>query len=174
MNKIQKSKISAKGGYASGGKYQNENSKFKISEKAFEFLEHTADLKIRAFGKSLKELFINMAKGMMSSMVDKPVFAAATAGSEINRTIKIASNDLEGLLIDYLSELLYLTDVNNEIYNNYEIKNLRLASGDCILNATVSGYKVKRFGLEIKAVTYSDLKIYRENKIWLAEVVFDI
>ena len=144
--------------------------------KKFEVLEHKADLKIRVFGKTKEELFGNAVLAMMESM--KPV---KEENEEQNKKeIKIKSLDLPALLVDFLSEVLYLTQVNKEVYDKIKFKKLSLpqpsaGEGRAELVAEVSGKKVKRFNQDIKAVTYHDLEIQeKENGSWQATILFDI
>jgi SHS2 domain-containing protein len=133
--------------------------------KQYEILEHPADLKIRAFGKTKEELFFNTLKGMTESL--KPEMGEMIA----KRTIKISSPDLGALLIDFLSEVLYLIQTNKEIYTNINFKKLT----DIDLEGELIGRKTKRFGEDIKAATYHDLDIHqKENGTWEATVLFDI
>ena len=81
--------------------------------KKFEILEHKADLKIRAFGKTKEELFLNMLLGMSESMNPE-----IEAGTRVKREIKIESLDLPALLVDFLSEALYQSQTNKEVYNS--------------------------------------------------------
>ncbi len=134
--------------------------------KKYELLEHTADLKIRAFGKTKGEVFTNMAIGMFDNIVDEDNLLK---DQQVERKIKIESVDLDSLLVDFLSQLLYLSDTNDEIYTDY-----RLNISDYKITGGIKGYKVKRIKLDIKAVTYNDLKIEEKDGQWLFEVVFDI
>jgi len=132
----------------------------------YEILEHLADLKIRAFGKNKKELFLNMLKGMVDSQ--KPEIE----DKKINkRKIEIKSIDLSNLLVDFLSEILYLSQVNREAYQNFKFKNF----SDKEVYGDLFGQKVKRFGEDIKAITYYSLDIHqRRDGVWEATVLFDI
>lgn len=141
-------------------KYSNENM------KEYELLEHTADLKIKAYGKDLPELFSNILKGMFENC--RPILD--NSQSSIDRKINIKSENLEALLIDFLSEALYLSDVNNEVYFQ---SNFKILTNNKLIGKIV-GKKVERLGLEIKAVTWYDLKVKKENNLWTAVVLFDI
>ena len=134
--------------------------------KKFEILEHKADLKIRAFGKTKAELFLNMLLGMIESQ--KPEIKE---NQKIKREIKIKSLDIEALLVDFLSEVLYLTQVNREIYNDIKFTKFT----DTELEGELIGQKIERFGEDIKGVTYHDLDIdQKENSVWKATVLFDV
>ena len=140
--------------------------------KEYEVLEHPADLKIRAFGRTQEELFSNMMKGMISGLRPEVKKSASRIQQvpEI-RDIKITSLDLETLLIDFLSEILYLIQTNREVYSNIEFKKI----SNTELEADLSSQRVERFGEDIKAVTYYDLDIHQEKDgNWEATVLFDI
>ena len=135
--------------------------------KKYEILEHKADLKIRAFGKDKPELFSNALGGMSESMkaeVKKPE-------KKFKREIKIKSADLPSLLVDFLSEALYLSQVQKEVFSDIIIKKFT----DKELEGVITGQKIERFGEDIKAVTYHQLEV-KQNKdgSWQATILFDI
>lgn len=133
--------------------------------KKYEILEHKADLKIRAFGKTKEELFQNALFGMSESM--KPEIKGKT---KTKRSIKIKSLDLPALLVDFLSEVLYLIQANKEIYKDIKFKKFT----NTRIEAELIGQKVERFGEDIKAVTYHGLEVKKVNDRWEAVVLFDI
>ena len=142
---------------------KNYNLKFKI-------LPHTADLKIRAFGKDLKELFENVIVGMQQALRPE-VKSHASLKAKIKRKIKIKSNDLSSLLVDFLSKINYLNEVNKEVYNSIRFINF----SNHELEGEISGKKVENFELIIKGVTYHGLDIHqRKDKTWEVTVLFDI
>lgn len=134
--------------------------------KKYEILEHTADLKMRAFGRTKEELFLNMLLGMTDSLRAE----IKKQKSKIKK-IKIKSLDLNNLLVDFLSEALYLTQINREIYTKINFKKFT----DIKLEGELIGQKVERFSEDIKAVTYHDLDVrQRKDGTWEAIVLFDI
>jgi len=131
----------------------------------YEILGHKADLKIRVFGKTKKELFLNAVLAMGESL--KP----NGKSSIVNRKIKVKSGNLETLLVDFLSEVLYLVQVNKEIYINVEFNKF----SDNEIETELSGQKVERFGEDIKAVTYHNLDVrQKEDDNWEATILFDV
>ncbi len=133
----------------------------------YEILEHKADLKIRVFGKTKEELFQNALLGMNESMK----FEARRPEEKTKREIKIKSLDLNALLVDFLSEALYLTQVNKEVYNEVNLKKFT----DSEIKGELIGQKVERFGEDIKAVTHHNLEV-KQNKegTWEVTILFDI
>ncbi|XOB42051.1 MAG: archease [Candidatus Nealsonbacteria bacterium] len=133
--------------------------------KKFEILEHKADLKIRAFGKNKEELFLNMLLAMTENQ--RPEILPG----KVKREIKISSPELSSLLVDFLSEVLYLTQVNKEVYSEVNFKKFI----DTGLKAELVGQKVESFGEDIKAVTYHSLDIHqKKDGTWQTTVLFDI
>ena len=133
--------------------------------KKYEILEHKADLKIRVHGKDKKELFENAMIGMFKSA------RYEKEDREMKRKIKVSSLDLPSLLVDFLSEALYLSEVNQEVYNNIQFTKF----GDKNLEGILLGKKLKRIGVVIKGVTYHDLDIHqKKDKTWQATILFDI
>ncbi len=143
----------------------------------YELIPHTADLKIRAYGMTLEELFCNSMKAMfaaahplskhISYTDEKPVIHKYNA----EHRVVVHADDQELLLIDFLSECLYLSDVHNEAYFDTRFTTLSQTEVDTI----IYGVAIDRFEIiEIKAVTYHDLELVQVNGIWQATIVFDI
>ncbi len=135
-------------------------------EKKFEFLDHPADLRIRAFGQNLEELFSNAALGMMTFLYPKKVDIKA---NETKENIKLKAKDLKALLVDWLSELLYLSDTKDCCYNEFNFDKLT----EDELEATTYGRRVKAKE-DIKAVTHHGLEVKQTNNGWEATIIFDI
>ncbi|OGZ19005.1 MAG: hypothetical protein A2175_01610 [Candidatus Nealsonbacteria bacterium RBG_13_42_11] len=135
--------------------------------KNYEILEHKADLKIRIFGATKEELFKNALLGMTESM--KP--ETKKPEEETKRQIKIESTDSAALLVDFLSEVLYLSQTNREAYSKVQFKKF----SDNQIEGELFGQKVERFGEDIKAVTHHNLDIHqKKDKTWEATILFDV
>lgn len=146
-------------------------------QKDFEQLPHTADIKLRVYGKTLKELFCNALNGMFQTVrpiapdcvikEDRVVCDSLTEKHEVH----VTAIDRDALLVDFLSEALYLSDAHNEAYFDATIHELDNQN----ISATLHGVKIKGFEVvEIKAVTHHDLRIEQIDDVWCADIVFDI
>lgn len=134
--------------------------------KKFEFLEHTADIKMKVLGKTKEELFQNALIGMQVALQPK----IQNKKSKV-KAIVVKSVDLSALLVDFLSEALYLIQVNQEIYNVIKFEKF----SDREIRVDLFGQKVERFGEDIKAVTYNNLEICQnKDKILEAIILFDV
>ena len=130
----------------------------------YEILEHKADLKIRAFGKTKEELFLNILLGMAESQ--KPEIKGE---EKIIRQINVKSLDSSALLVDFLNEVLYLSQVNKEAY--FDLKFKKFNNNE--IEGEIIGQKISKFGEDIKAATFHNLEI-SHNKTWQATLLFDI
>ncbi|MEW6686462.1 MAG: archease [Candidatus Edwardsbacteria bacterium] len=135
----------------------------------YEIIDHTADIGIRAFGKDLKKLFSTTAFGMFEILVDLNLVS-----ENITKSVVVEAEDLEQLLVKWLSELLYLYETKGIIFKRFEIKKItpqRLESNVFGENINPSKHQIKT---EIKNVTYHQLRVERTKDGWLAEVIFDL
>lgn len=137
----------------------------KQGQSEFEILSHPADLKIRAFGKTKKELFLNMLKAMTS------ILSTETGNLEERiRPLKVKSIDTASLLVDFLNEILYLTQVHREIYTDIKFKRLT----DQEIKGEMIGQPIDKFQEDIKAATYHGLEVQEKPEGWEATVLFDV
>lgn len=149
-----------------------------MNEPNFHLISHTADLKIEVRAGSLEQLFADCARAMFLAMKprvehpDRFQIKSDLACQKFScvREITIDETDRELLLVDFLSEALYLSDVYHETYLDAQVK----ISGNQ-LKARLSGVPVIGWDAShIKAVTYSDLVVEQCDMQWRACVVFDI
>jgi SHS2 domain-containing protein len=131
----------------------------------FEFLAHPGDLKLRARGRTLEELFANAATGMMTFLFGSDVGDAPPYRTE---TIEIEARDREALLVDWLSELLYRATSEYHAYMGFRIRELTATR----LKATVTAVAAEAVE-DIKAVTYHELSVREREGRWEATIVFD-
>jgi len=139
--------------------------------KNYEIFEHTADIGIRAYGKDLNEAFENAAMGMFDIITDlKKVKIVG------EYKILLESLDVEQLLIDWLSELLYIHTVQEIMLSSFKV-NIKEKEGKWVLMGSASGenYDEKKhpYHIEIKAVTHHILEIKKDDG-YKVQVLFDI
>lgn len=146
-------------------------------EKDFELLPHTADIKIRVYGTTLKVFFKNALVGMFQSINPKARSCSRQEQRLVcealpqRRAIDIEGSDREALLVNFLSQALSLSDIYNEAYFDIEIDTMT----DAVLKGTLLGVEIQGFeGVEIKAVTYHGLEMKKSDAGWQADIVFDI
>jgi len=139
----------------------------KKHAQKFKFLEHTADIKFQAFGKSVEDVFKNSALAMFNSMYDGKV-------KEIKSfKINVKGKDFESLLYNFLEELLFLFDSENFFVS--KIKNIKITK-DFKLSAEVFGDNTENYEvhLDVKAITYNEMFVKKQGNKFIAQVVVDV
>lgn len=85
--------------------------------------------------------------------------------------IRLEAVDSTALLIDFLSEVLSLTHTNKAIYPRAEFSEI----SETRLCAQVYGVRTDRFDRDVKAVTYHEANVIRdENGNYRTVIIFDI
>ena len=135
----------------------------------YQTFEHTADLGLRARADELNQLFADAAAGLFSIVVPDLTTVRPTESVEL----KVASDDLDLLLFDWLNDLLYIYETQRLLLSRFEVRVEQTS-----LKATAWGEPIDpaRHVLdhEVKAITYHGLKVEREDGGWIAEVIVDI
>ena len=135
----------------------------------FEILEHTADIGFRAWGATAEELFANAAKAMMSIATDTETVRAA---GEIS--VEVAGTDYADLLVNWLSEVLYLFDSCRFTPKEFRIEAMEPTRLRATLRGEPRDEARHAWKLIIKAVTYHELEVAERNGRWEARVYLDI
>jgi len=140
----------------------------------YRFLDHTADVSVEAQGKNLEEAFEQTAYSLMETITPSLI----TISPEIERTIIIEAEDKEALLFDFLTEFLYLFDVEELVFSMIKIHPIKSDHEKYHLVANIKGEKFNKnkheAGTEVKAITYSFMKIEEKKKGVKINIVFDI
>ena len=137
--------------------------------KPFEILDHTADIRIKAYGGDLRELFQNIAFGMFNILAD---LEGITTSTEIE--IKVEALDKEELLVEWLDELLYNFYTKHIIFSKFDIKELTDTKLAAEVKGRFIGENKNRLKTEIKAATRHDLHIQKIKDHHEVQVVFDV
>ena len=135
-----------------------------------EVFEHTADLGLRIRSNSMPALFAEAGTALFELMVEN----ISDVQPRIQRRIHIEQPALDLLLFDWLNELLYLSDFEQMILCQFDVR-----INHTLLEATVFGEPRDetrhQLDHEVKAITYHQLKLVQDpDGSWLAEVILDI
>ena len=139
----------------------------------YRFLEDTAiaDAAFEAEGDSLEDLFEACAQATFEVMAE-----TKTVEAKDQEEIRLKSEDLEGLLFNWLAELIYLKDLKATAFSKYRIK-IDKPNG-YRLKASIWGevidVKKHRVKVDVKAVTYHLLEVKNKDNMWTAKVILDI
>ncbi|MFC6718840.1 archease [Natrialbaceae archaeon GCM10025810] len=167
----------------------------------FELRAHTADVAVAASGDTLESVFAAVADGLAAAMCDDvppPDETSETAGDdstpEARVSLSVTAENREALLFDYLDELIYLRDVRGELLVDNRVERVERvaderdgagsdgadgkgAGGDAswTLEASARGVPLAEIDArDVKAVTYSEMRLEAVDGKWEAYVVFDV
>jgi len=139
----------------------------------FEFLEHTADLYIAAYGKSLEEAFENAACAMFEGMTD-----LTKVRPELEEFVQVDGYDEQALLYNWLEALLVKFDVSGKLYSRFKIERIEKTSSGFKLKAKIWGepFDAERHPSKVgvKAVTYHRMEIVRQPNLVTVKFILDI
>ena len=139
----------------------------------YRFLEDIAcaDAAFEAEGNTLEELFRDAATAAFEVMAD-----TKTVKPLLTRQIVLENEALDGLLIDWLSELVFLKDSESLLFSIFEV-NIR-KNDVYVLKGVAKSEKIDRdkhkLRSDVKAVTYHLLEVKKTEDKWVARVVLDI
>ena len=142
-------------------------------EKGFEFLEHTADVYIAAYGRNLAEAFENAATAMLEVMTE-----LGKVAPEIEDNVEVEGEDEYSLLYSWLEAILIRIEVNQMLYSKFKIVSIEETRDGLRLKAKIWG---EPFNPEkhpqkvgVKAITYHRMEIIKEADHVVAKFILDI
>ncbi|MBU4340660.1 MAG: archease [Euryarchaeota archaeon] len=140
---------------------------------SYRYLEDIAcaDAAFETAGTTLEELFRDAATATFEVMAD-----TKTVKPVLTRKIVIENETVDGLLIDWLSELVFLKDSESLLFSVFDVSIRK--NEIYVLKAAAKGEKIDRgkhsLRSDVKAVTYHLLEVKKTEDIWTARVVLDI
>jgi len=142
-------------------------------KKRFEFLEHTADAYIAAYGESLEEAFENAALATFEVMTDLKKIRP-----KVEDTIELEAHDESALLYSWLEEFLIRFETTGNLYSRFKVLNIEKTPSGLKLRAKAWGepYNPEKHPSKvgIKAVTYHRMEIIKKPKAVTVKFILDI
>jgi SHS2 domain-containing protein len=131
-------------------------------------LEHTADIRMAVHGSSREELFLNAAWGFTDLLAPE-----SRGFPDTDLTLRLEADSIEELLVDWLRELLFHHETRGFILVSADIEELSDTKLRAKLGGRTRGPKEEP-EIEIKAVTYHQLSVHKNNTGYDVTIVFDI
>jgi SHS2 domain-containing protein len=136
----------------------------------FRVLEHTADIGFEAFGAGREDVFRNAGRALMSLLVN-----LESVRPQDRVPLEAHAPEQQSLLVNWLSEILYLQDTEGWLFRDFEIAGLR----DQSISSAGRGERFERgrhqIKLLVKAITYHQLALEKTlDGLWRAQVYVDI
>jgi SHS2 domain-containing protein len=127
--------------------------------------EHTGELKLRIEAPSLPELFAEAGRALAEAMG-----ASEGGGPAMEKRIELEASDREALLVDWLNELVFLSEAEKVIFREFRVE----LPSEGRLMASASGPRFERLRNPVKAATYHGLAISAVAEGFVATVVLDV
>lgn len=140
--------------------------------KPYEYLPHTADVRFRAYGRTLEEAFSNSALAMFNIMLDTKKVAP-----KIERKIQVQAKEPGRLLFEFLGRFLFLLDAENFVLNKIATLKISRKGAKYILDAVAVGDELSEKYetlTQVKAITYNEMEIKEEKGTWVVNAVADV
>jgi SHS2 domain-containing protein len=128
-------------------------------------VDHTADLAIAVYGSDQESLFSTAAQALMSLACH-----AEESETSLQFTVNLSAPDIETLLVDWLNELLYLSERHNVCFSKFTFQRL----STCDLKATLMGTGIAAPKQYIKAATFHNIAVIQRGDGLHTEIVFDL
>lgn len=144
-----------------------------VHKNAYEFLEHTADAYVAAYGRDLAEAFQNAAVAMFNVMTE-----VEKVKPKHEERVEVQGKDEHALLYRWLEALLVKSEVNRMLYSKFQISNIRATSAGFNLEAKAWGEKfdpkkhLQKAG--VKAITYHRMEILKNHGKVTLKFILDI
>jgi len=138
--------------------------------ETFTVFSTTADVGIKIQGEGYSGLYQSAIKGINLLLFGDKAGELAGPGSQIH-PFDFTGDSAENVLVNLLSEVVFLLQSRARITTGLDIKKISeayLRADLQLCNARIEP------GMEIKSVTYHNLKIIGQDGIKSAEIIFDI
>ena len=135
----------------------------KQFEGKFEFLEHTADVYVRAHGSSMREAYENAALAMFETMTK-----TGKVAQKEEEIITVEAEDFYALLYNWLEALLVNSETKGMLYSKFQITDWVETADSFKITANVWGEKFQSKKhlqrVAVKAITYHLMTVLREKE----------
>lgn len=135
----------------------------------FRILEHTADVGFEAFGSTRQEVFENAARALAHLMAEPQCVEPRE-----KVRIEVTGSDPCNLLVNWLSEILYLCDTEQWLFRDFELSSLGEQAASGWAWGEIRDRARHQINLQIKAITYHQLRLEESRGGWRAQVYVDI
>jgi SHS2 domain-containing protein len=142
-----------------------DNRPLETCNYRYEEIEHTADRALKVWGRKLPDLFVGAARGLYSLMANLDGLVATGW-----REVRLEARDRESLLVEWLNELLFLTEMEGLLFVDSRIESLSgtqlMARAGCVVAPVTKAH--------IKATTFHNLELVQDEGGWSTVITFDV
>ncbi|MFX1518517.1 MAG: archease [Promethearchaeota archaeon] len=148
-------------------------SKKNGESMSYNILDHTADVKIEVFGSTLEEAFEVAGRALVEVMTE-----ISKVEAKEKRHIAVTGEDLYALLYEWLEALIVLFDAEGLVFSRFTVYRIEQRTNEWHLTGEVWGemFDIDKHpqGTEVKAITYAEMEIQKEELHVRLQFVLDI
>jgi SHS2 domain-containing protein len=137
-------------------------------EPSHEFEEHTSEVALTIRAQTLEELFAEAGRALGELMLGEAARGSTPTGAA--HKVEVRSSDRTALLVDWLNELIFLSDVHKAAFSAIEVTSI----SDRHIVAEVRGVAVPVLKTAVKAATFHDASVELHDASARARVVLDV
>ena len=138
--------------------------------KPYEYLEHTADMGLLVWGKSLSELLRNAAQGLFETIA-----VVETIDETESIKIQLTAESVEELFVAWLDELIFRHETEEIFFKRADIHRCSKTEMSATVYGELVNFDKHEVYTEIKSVTYHQLEVLQKpDGSWRAQVIFDL
>jgi SHS2 domain-containing protein len=143
-----------------------------VSNVDFHYIEHVSDAMAEAYGRTLSEVFANSAKALVNIVCD-------LSRIDPNKSVFIETEGLDqiSLLYNWLEKVLLTLLVDNIALANFEITIERSRDQyelTSICRGETFSEQKHQYKVEVKAITYHEMKIFKRNDLFIVQFLADL
>ena len=131
--------------------------------------EATADIAFIAYGRTLNELFRNIAIAVSNVMI-------LNVRKEGNKRIsfKLKAENLDYLVVDFINKIIFYKDYKNLLVTDAKIEIDKKFNLQCTAVAEKLEKLKDRFLADVKAATLHDLEVKKQKGLIRCKIVLDV
>lgn len=141
-----------------------------MTKSSYKIIDHTADTGLLIVADTLSDAYIQAALGMMDIMFEINTIRSVKM---MNQHVHLSGNNEENFRA-WLETCLHIVFIDEFLIQS--ITTLRSTTDKIVFSINGEPFDIKQHALltEIKAITYHNFFIRRNNGMWEAHVIFDI
>lgn len=156
----------------------------------FEYLDHTADVQIHSWGRSVEEAFEQQVVGVFGLITELESVRVADAAADApyashaggvgsgdgRREVRVEGHDLHSLLYNFLDEWLFQFNAEGFVCRRVKVTHLDRTLWTVASEGVGEPFELGRHpqGIEVKAITYSALRVTETAERTDVLVIVDI
>lgn len=139
-----------------------------MKERTFSFLEHTADIGILINSPDVEGIFEQAGLAFYSLVSD-----IQTINPSKKVEINIAGENPEELLVDFINELVYRTEVEGMLFSKFKVERKK---GGIKVAAYGEKFKPEKHQIveQVKGATYYNLEFKKTKETYQARIILDV